>query len=113
MVMPVTGEEGAFCSSSSFWRLGHHLLLLLRFGVSGALLCLLRLVSRGFKERINKLVNWLFEGRTMWPKNSTPIRGIVVIGGNYSLGDPLNSPSPEASTLLSYLSFRLSYLLTG
>ena len=58
-------RSGRFCSSRSF------------FGVLGALLHLLRLASRCFKERFRKLVHCLFEGRTEWPENSTLIRGIV------------------------------------
>ena len=85
----ITGGEDTFCSSSSFWHSGLLLLLLLRFGILDAhlhLLCLRHLTSQGFKESFSKLVHQSLEERTEWAKNSTPIQGMVAIGGSYGLG---------------------------
>ena len=46
-----------------------------------------------------KLPHQSFVGRIEWQENSTPIRGILVVGGSRKLGDPLNSPTPKASLL--------------
>ena len=59
----------------------------------------------------DQLVNQSFEGKTEWLENSTLICGIVTINVNCGLGCPLDSSSLGASTVLSYLSFRLDYLV--
>ena len=113
-------------SSNDIWgpsykrrKRGHILpldFLLLPFFVSlSALFCLFQLLHLAFwsfKERFNKLVPQLFEGRIEWPKNSTPTSGNITISGSCSLNDPLYSHSLGASTL-SYLSFRHRCLING
>ena len=53
----------------------------------------------GFKERFGKLVHRSFEGRTKWPENNTPVRGIVTMGVSCGFGGPLDSPILEALIL--------------
>ena len=47
-----------------------------------------------------------------WPKDSTPIRGIVAVGDSCGLGGPLDLPSLEASTLPPIFVF-VTYLVVN
>ena len=78
-------------SSSAFWHFEHS--------------------SSSFALSVSRLRK--LEGRTEWLESSTHIRGNVAISASSGLNDPLDSPSPEASTLLSHISFCLRYLSSG
>ena len=47
-----------------------------------------------------------------WLEDTTPIRGIAAVGGSCGLGGPLESPSPEASTLPPIFVF-VTYLVVN